>query len=221
VGQALARTGCVEIAATTAGIRISEGYHAYLRAVEFYHSWLRRELREEGVPNIREVLREGREETLDEFKKESNDAGYLLRITEHLEQTEEKLIEENNKVLDLRNLAFLRQASDGLLARASAGRLPAEQLQGEVETIVSDYKLQANGDNKYEILTNYLNVLHTAVGKYPLPHAGTSPAARPPPSRRNSTPPAKNGTCSRNSSNSTGARTAASAAKLCDYSHYR
>jgi hypothetical protein len=165
VGQALARTGSVNISSVTSGIRISEGYHAYLRAVDFYHASLRRELKEEGVPNIREVLRDCREDALEEFKKESNDAAYLLRITEHIEQTEEKLIEENNKVLDLRNLAFLRQSSETILAKINKGKMPADQLQGEIDAIVSNYKLQAYGDNKYEILTNYLNIFHSAVGK--------------------------------------------------------
>lgn len=216
VAQALARTGSVEVSAAIAAIRISEGYHAYLRAVDFYHSALRRELREEGVGNIHEVLREAREDTLEEFKRESNDAGYLLRLSEHLEQTEEKLVEENNKVLDLRNLAFLRQASDALLGRLGAGRLAGEQVQAEVDTIVSDYKLQAAGDNRYEILTNYLNVLNAAVSKYPPLHAGTSPPPRPTPSARSSTARARRGTCSRNSSNSTAGTAATSAAKSCD-----
>ena len=73
---------------------------------------------------MREVLREAREDAVEEFKRQSNDAGYLLRINEHLEQTEKRLIEENNKVLDLRNLTYLRQRSEGLLSRLNAGRVP-------------------------------------------------------------------------------------------------
>ncbi len=57
VGQALARSGSVDISATTAAIKISEGYHAYLHAKDYYHSALRKELREEGVPNIKDILK--------------------------------------------------------------------------------------------------------------------------------------------------------------------
>jgi hypothetical protein len=51
--------------------------------------------------------------------------------------------------LDLKNLGYLREASDRLLGKVSAGRVGGEQVQGEINAIVSDYKSRAEGDNKY------------------------------------------------------------------------
>ena len=91
-----------------------------------------------------------------------------------MDHTEQKLIEENNKYLDLKNLAYLKQSSEDLIARVNRDKLTQEQAQPYIQAIIEDYKKQAYGDNKYEILTNYLNVVHTSVAKYLPLHLETS-----------------------------------------------
>jgi hypothetical protein len=45
-----------------------------LEGVEAYHQRIRKEMKEDGVPNLREVLQIAREEAVEEYKKNSTDA---------------------------------------------------------------------------------------------------------------------------------------------------
>ncbi len=55
----------VDIVSCTDLIRISEGYSAYLNAVEYYHENIKRHLKSEDIANIKEVLRGQREDAID------------------------------------------------------------------------------------------------------------------------------------------------------------
>lgn len=48
--------GMVDIDKCSKAIQVSPGYHAFEKAVELYHTKLNRNLRDEGIPNLKEEL---------------------------------------------------------------------------------------------------------------------------------------------------------------------
>lgn len=44
-------------------------------------------------------------------------------------------------------------------------KLTHQQIKPYVEGIIKDYQANASGDNKYEILTNYLNIIYNNAAK--------------------------------------------------------
>lgn len=55
----------VEIEKCIASIEVSEGYLAFVKASEAYHRLVGKELREDGVPNLKEILYIAREEAIE------------------------------------------------------------------------------------------------------------------------------------------------------------
>ena len=76
-------------------------------------------MKEEGVPNLREVLQIAREEAMEEYKRNSSDAEYLIYMGDYLDAKDSRLTEENNKIYDLRNINYLKMESDSLLERVA------------------------------------------------------------------------------------------------------
>ena len=82
-----------------------------------------------------------------------------------MDMKENVLNEENNKILDLKNIGFLKNGTEELLRKMAREKMDEEAGQREIDQLVDNYKANAVGDNKYEILTNYLKYLNAAVYK--------------------------------------------------------
>ena len=157
--------GIVEIEKWITSIEISEGYNALIKGSDVYLKRIGREAKEDGIPNLKEVTHYARQEAIQEYKHHSSDAEYLALLGDFMDMKENVLNEENNKILDLKNIGFLKNGTEELLRKMAREKMDEEAGQREIDQLVDNYKANAVGDNKYEILTNYLKYLNAAVYK--------------------------------------------------------
>jgi hypothetical protein len=75
------------------------------------------------VPNIHEVLNIAREEAIEEFRKHSEDAEYIVYLNDFIDMKERRIIEENNKIFELQNLNFLQEESEKLIDKVNREKL--------------------------------------------------------------------------------------------------
>lgn len=162
----LNRTGMVDLEGCLQSIQLPPGYHAFQKSVELYHARVGREVREEGVPQLKELLAEQREEAVEEFKKHSGEGAWLLRLCEYIDAKELRLLEENEKSLELQNLNFLKTESKHVLERVAKEKLSEAEAQKIVEKMITDYREGSYGQQRFELLANALALLNPAVYKY-------------------------------------------------------
>lgn len=89
-----------------------------------------------------------------------------------------RLIEENNKTFELSNINYLKNESKTLLDRVSKEKISEEDARRLIDKLVNDYRNQAEGDNRFELLTNCLTILEPAVYRYGRVDLGPSPNDR-------------------------------------------
>ena len=89
-------------------------------------------MREDGVPNLREILGIAREEATDEYRKHSEDAEYIVYLGDFMDVKERRLIEQNNKIFELQNINYLQAEAENLVDRVTRQKMGQTAAQREI-----------------------------------------------------------------------------------------
>ena len=92
--------------------------------------------------------------------KISKDSKYLNHLHDYITHKEQELREANNKLHDETNLNILKYESQDLMERVQRAKSQGQDIsfiKPEVDLIVQKYERDAGGDNKYKLLTDFLN----------------------------------------------------------------
>ena len=86
-------------------------------------------------------------------------------MIDYTAEKEQQLREENEKSLQLKNMAYLKRESDNIMGQIQRGQTSEEEGDRLIGRLIEDYKVKGEGENKYELLAGYLQVLNSAVHK--------------------------------------------------------
>jgi hypothetical protein len=147
-------------------VDVSDGYVAFTKASDVYKYRIEKEMREEGVPNLKEVLEIAREEAVTEYRKHSDDAEYIVYLGDFIDVKERRLTEENTRIYELQNLTYLQTEAELLIDRVNRQKMDQAAANREIELFVENYEKTQQGDTRFHLLSECLKYLNPTVTKY-------------------------------------------------------